>query len=191
MDQQSQWASYWRMAWRERPRAKLFSLYRAIPAVLASTIQFLWKHKAHSPFTDMWIAIGIIVAVYMILSTLEAIRNYVVISPVNVHARQSGTIAALSKENEGLKQKQAVPEVSAQEQRRRELASAEIQKLGEFGRKILRYIHDRGQISATGLQLSGQFNERAVTNFLAIAILDRISAAIQAHRVMYAAAVVA
>jgi len=156
------------MAWQERPRAKAFSLYRGIPSVLASAIQFIWKHKTHTPFTDMWIAIAIIVAVYLILSTLEAIRNYVVISPVNLYSRQSETIDALTKEIAGLKQKQAVPEVSAQERRRRNLVSEEVTKLGEIGRKILRYIHDRGEIH--DIALDGDFNEMAVKNFVARAL---------------------
>jgi hypothetical protein len=152
MDQKSQWASYWRMAWRERPPAKVFSIYRAIPAVLTSAAQFIWKHKTHSPFTDMWIAIAIIIAVYLALSTLEAIRNLVVISPVNTYSRQSETIAAFTKENESLKQKQAVPEVSPQDRRRREIVSIEAGKLGEIGRQILRYIDDHGQVHAMTLE---------------------------------------
>src|SRR5580658_7334730 len=119
MGQQSQWVSYWRMAWRERPHAKFFSLYRAIPGVLISAGQFLWKHKDHSSFTDMWIAIAIIIGVYFGLFALETIWNCGFVSPVNLSSRQSATIAALATENEGLKQKQAGPEVPAQEQRRR------------------------------------------------------------------------
>jgi hypothetical protein len=152
MDSKSQWVSYWQKAWRERPPAKFFSLYRAIPAVLVSIAQFFWKHKTHSSFADMWIAIAIIIAVYLVLSTLEAIRNFVVISPVNIYSRQSETIAAFSKENEVLKQKQAVPEVSPQERRRREIVSVEAKKLGEVGRKILRYIDDHGQVHAMTLE---------------------------------------
>ncbi|MGC2327066.1 MAG: hypothetical protein WA604_10165, partial [Candidatus Sulfotelmatobacter sp.] len=168
MDQKSQWASYWRMAWRERPRAKIFSPYRAIPGVLASAAQFLWKRKAHSSFMEMWITIAIIIAVYMILSTLEAIRNYVVISPVNLHSRQSETIDALTKENELLLHRQAIPQVSPQEERRRHLVSAEIKKLGEIGRRILRHIDDRGEVHT--MALDGDFNEMAVKNFTARAI---------------------
>jgi hypothetical protein len=151
MGQQFQWASYWRKAWRERPPAKFFSIYRAIPAVLASAVQFIWKHQTQSSFTDMWIAIAIIVAVYLVLSTLEAIRNFVVISPVNIYYRQSESIAELNQEHERLKQKLAVPEVSPQELRRREIVSVEANKLGETGRKMLRYIADHGQINAMTL----------------------------------------
>jgi len=99
----------------------------------------------------MWIAIAIIVAVYLVLSTLEAIRNFVVISPVNIYYRQSESIAELNQEHERLKQKLAVPEVSPQELRRREIVSVEANKLGETGRKMLRYIADHGQINAMTL----------------------------------------
>jgi hypothetical protein len=158
------------MAWRDRPHAKLFSLPRAIPSVLASAAQFIWKHKAHSPFTDMWIAIGIIMAVYLVLSTLEAIRNFVVISPVNIYSRQSAKITALSNENETLKRTPAIPEITAQEQRRRVLVSAEMKKLGNAGRKILRQIEDHGSLSVIGAKLDRQFGEDAVSAFLAVAI---------------------
>ena len=172
MDQKSQLASYWQKAWRERPPAKFFSIYRAIPAVLASAAQFIWKHKTHSSFTDMWIAIGIIIAVYLVLSTLEAIRNFVVISPVNVYSRQSETIAAFAKENESLKQRQASPEVSSQERRRREIMSADVKKLGEIGSAILRYIHDHGQVHA--MTLDEHFGNVAVQDFVRKAISSNL-----------------
>ena len=156
------------MAWRKRPPSRFFSIYRAIPAVLASTAQFIWKHKDHDPFTDMWIAIAIIIAVYLVLSTLEAIRNYVVISPVNIYSRQSETIATLCNENELLKQKQTVPEVSPQERRRRDIVSAEAQKLGKVGCEILRYIHDHGQIHA--MAVDEQFGDIEAKAFVAKAL---------------------
>ena len=168
MDNKSEWPSYWQKAWRERPPARLFSLYRAVPGVLVATAQFIWKHKTHSPFTDMWIVIAIIVSVYLGLFMLETIWNCVSISPVRIHSRQSETISAFAKENELLKLEQAIPEVSPQERRRRDIVSAEAKKLGEIGRKILRYLDDHGQVHA--MSLDENFGDIAVRDFVAKAM---------------------
>ena len=107
------------------PASQIVLSYRAVPGVLVATAQFIWKHKTHSPFTDMWIVIAIIVSVYLGLFMLETIWNCVSISPVRIHSRQSETISAFAKENELLKLEQAIPEVSPQERRRRDIVSAE------------------------------------------------------------------
>jgi hypothetical protein len=116
----------------------------------------------------MWIAIAIILAVYLVLSTFEAVRNFVVISPVNIHSRQTATIGSLAEENENLKRQFAVPEVSAQEKRRRIFVSGELKKLGEAERKILRYIHDQGHVDAMTLRVNPQFNAQAVSNAIGV-----------------------
>jgi hypothetical protein len=161
MDGKSYWGSYWRLAWRERPLSRFFSLHRAIPGVFIAIAQFIWKHKTSRPYNDMWIAIGIVITVYLVLSTREAIRNFVVISPVTIYARQSETIAAFAKENESRKQKQAAPEVSLRERRRREIVSVRKNKLSEVEKDIVRHIYNHGQVPAItldmkdGVQLSG------------------------------------
>jgi hypothetical protein len=161
---------YWQHVWHGRPPVKLFSIYRAIPSVFVSAGQLLWKHKAHSPFTDLWVATAIILAVYLGLYALETIRNFVVVSPVVIHSRQCETITLLTRENENLRQRLAVPEVPSQERRRRELVSKEVGALGKTGREILRYIHDQGQVNALALRMESQFDDKAVGDFTAKAM---------------------
>jgi hypothetical protein len=72
-------------------------------------------------------------------------------TPPKLASKQAETIAAFTEENQNLRQKQAAPEISPQEWRRREIVSVEAQKLGEHGRKILRYIDDHGQVHAITL----------------------------------------
>lgn len=79
---------YWRYAWRNRVKAKFFSPYRAIPPVLASVAQFVWKHKAHDPYMEMWIAIGIIVAVYLMLFALESLWKFLASTPPKIYGEQ-------------------------------------------------------------------------------------------------------
>lgn len=119
--------------------------------MLASVAQFIWKHKAHSPFTDMWVAISIIVAVYFVLSMLEAIRNFIVISPVNMHLRQSESIALLTTENVGLKEHP----FSRQEERQRERMMEILRSFSEGERKVVRYILDHGETGYGNLEGSG------------------------------------
>jgi len=82
--------------------------------------------------------------------------------------QQADEIAALTKKNEALKQKQTVPEVSAQERRRREIVSLDAKQLGKMGRDILRYINDHGQVHATALDT--RYGDTTVQKFVAIAV---------------------
>lgn len=79
---------YWRYALRNRVKARFFSPYRAIPTVAVSIVQFVWKHKAHDPFAEMWIALGIIVAVYFVLFALESLWKFVASTPPKIYGEQ-------------------------------------------------------------------------------------------------------
>jgi hypothetical protein len=149
--EKTQWASYWKLAWKERPRVKSFSVFRAIPSILVSIAQFAWKHNTRSSLTEMWIAIAIIIAVYLVLSTLEAIRNFVVISPVKIHSQQSETIAELNGENTKLKATLSSPEWS-QEQRKRDAVREMLARFSDAGKEIIRFILDNGDTPLTTLR---------------------------------------
>jgi len=141
-----------------------------VPSILIATIQYcLRDHSKRSP-ADVWTAIIIVFVVYLVLSMLEGIRNFVLISPMNLHSHQSEIIATLTTENENLIKQQAVPEVPPQEQRRRELVSKEVKKLEPIGRTIIRYIHDQGQVNALALKMDCQFTETDVGKFISKAI---------------------
>ena len=113
MDEESSYdplRMYWRYAWRNRVKAKFFSPYRAIPTVVASIAQFVWKHKTQTPFTEMWIAAGIIVIVYLVLFALESFWRFVVSTPPTIYGEQIeliqeyvGQIGALEEAEQKLK----------------------------------------------------------------------------------------
>jgi hypothetical protein len=136
---------------------------------LISRIALLRLGKVTITWADVWrdllIFSGAYSAVVLVSFLLNLIRT-----PALLDRERADEIAALSKENDTLKQKQTVPEVSAQERRRRDFVSAEIRKLGEVGRKILRYIDDQGHVNAMAVKLDSKFNENAVSAFLAMAI---------------------
>jgi hypothetical protein len=56
------WRMYWRYVWRHRVKPKFSSLYRAIPAVLVSILQFLWRRTAQTSFAEMRISLSATVA---------------------------------------------------------------------------------------------------------------------------------
>jgi len=74
------WSSYWRLAWRQRPPTKFFSLYRAIPPLITGAIQFRLL-RDHRPLNDMWKTALIVLVVYMSLYVLETAWNLVSLSP--------------------------------------------------------------------------------------------------------------
>jgi hypothetical protein len=75
------WWLYWRRAWKAKPPARYFSLVRAIPSILIAAIQF-YIFKAQRPFTQMWIIILTILAVYFILYASETVWNFAALAPV-------------------------------------------------------------------------------------------------------------
>ncbi|SRR5258708_2065068 len=173
MDEESSYDSlrmYWRYAWRNRVKAKFFSPYRAIPTVIASIAQFVWKHKAHDPFTEMWIAIGIIVTVYLVLFALESLWKLIASTPPKIYGEQIEVIQEYTKQIGALEEAQRAPQISPQEQRRRQLVSARIRELGEVGRHILRCIADHGEIKVLALSAEYDFGEAALNGFFQRAI---------------------
>jgi hypothetical protein len=142
---------YWHYIRRNRVKAKFFSLYRAIPAVLSFMAQFIWKHKPRTPFTEMWIAIAIIVAVYFGLFALESLWNTIVLTPPRIYAQQIDVIGELKAKNSILERELREPQVSPQEQRKRE-AVREMAQFSDAGREIIRFILDNGDTPLTTLR---------------------------------------
>ena len=161
---------YWRYAWRNRVKARSFSPYRAIPTVLAFIAQFVWKHKPRTSFTEMWIAIGIIVAVYIFLFALESFWKFVASTPPKIYGEQIEVIQEYIGKIGALEEALREPQVSPQEQRRRQLVSARIRELGEVGRHILRCITDHGEIKVIALSVEYDFGDAALNGFFQRAI---------------------
>jgi hypothetical protein len=161
---------YWHYARRNRVKAKFYSPYRAIPAVLVLSVQFIWKHKSHTPFTEMWIAIAIIIFAYLAIFILESLWNFTVLTPPKIYGEQVDIIGELTAQNSFLESKLRGPTISPQEQRRRELVSEKMKGLGEVGRNILRCIHDQGEVHALALEAEHSFNSLALNNFFAKAV---------------------
>lgn len=172
MDQESKTPvlMYWRYAWRNRIKARFFSPYRAIPTVAASVLQFLWRHKAHTPFTEMWITVAIVVAVYLALFILESLWKFAVLTPPKIYDEQIEVIQNCMGQIGALEEAQREPQISPQEQRRRELVSPRIRELGEVGRHILRCIADHGEIRLLALHAEYNFGEATLNGFLQRAI---------------------
>jgi hypothetical protein len=126
-------------------------------------VQATWN----GAWRELWHDSLIVVASYATVVLGSFIVN-LFRAPALLDQERADEIAALAKENEALKQKQAVPEVSPQELRRRELVSAEAMSLGETGCKVLRYIHDHGQVHA--MALDEHFGSVTVQAFVSKAI---------------------
>jgi hypothetical protein len=165
---------YWRYAWRERVKAKLFSPYRAIPSVLALAAQFIAKHKAHTPFTEMWIAIAIVVAVYLGIFVFESLWSLAILTPPKIYGAQVDVIGELAGKTSRLEAELREPPVSPLEQQRRQLVSKKVKELGEVGRKVLRCIEDHGQIKSPALIAEYLFSEMAIKSFLERAIPNEL-----------------
>ncbi len=161
---------YWREAWQNRVKARFFSPYRAIPTVAASILQFVWKHNANTPFKEMWIAVAIIVGVYLTLFILESLWKLTVLTPPKIYDEQIQVIQEYIGKLGALEEAQRVPQISPQEQRRRQLVSARIRELGEIGRHILRCVADHGEIKVLALNAEYDFGEAALNGFLQRAI---------------------
>lgn len=165
---------YWHYAWRNRVKAQFFSPYRAIPTVAAFIAQFVWKHKAHTSFTEMWIALGIIVAVYLMLFALESLWKFVASTPPKIYGEQIEVIQEYIGKLGALEEARREPEISPQEQRRRQLVSARIRELGEVGRHILHCIADHGEIKVLALSAEYDFGDAALNGFFQRAIPDAL-----------------
>ena len=96
------WTDYWRAAWRDKPPAKLYSPVRAIPSILISGAQLFLRVRGRPSANDMWIAIGIIIVVYLVLYALESVWNLAVVYPVNLDSQHKTSIADLKTKSETL-----------------------------------------------------------------------------------------
>jgi hypothetical protein len=160
---------YWRYARRNRTKAKFFSLYRAIPSLFIAVFQFIWLRKGHAT-KELLIAIATICGVYLGLFILESLWNLVVLTPPRIYAEQIDVIGDLTAKNSFLEEELRSPQISPEEQRRRELVSGKIKELGEIGRKILRCIEDHGEIRSMALSAEYNFDDAALNSFFQRAI---------------------
>lgn len=103
----------------------------------------------------MWIAIGIIVGVYLVLYAFESLWSFAVISPANLHAKQAETISDLTEQNSKLHEA-AYPKISLEEERRRNIVAGRMKGLTEQSKKVLRYIMDHGSVQY--MTLAMEFN---------------------------------
>jgi hypothetical protein len=159
---------YWRYVRRNRVKAKFYSPYRAIPALLVFSVQFIWNHKAHTPFTEMWIAITIIIVVYFAIFILESLWSFTVLTPPKIYGEQVDLIRELGAKNSVLQNELRVPKVSSLELRRRELISAKLKELSVIEREFLRCIHDQGEIHR--FSLLAKFDPALVNKFIPSAV---------------------
>jgi hypothetical protein len=135
--------TYWRLAWKKRPRTKTLSLWKAIPSVAVAVVQFL-LFRSNRPIKEMWIIILIIVAVYLLLSALAGLRNFVVISPVDLHREQAQAISKLTDENNDLRAALETPKVSAEEARNRKMVQESLASFRKEEKEVLQLVLDRG-----------------------------------------------
>jgi hypothetical protein len=79
------WSSYWRLAWSQRPSAKVLSPLRAFLAVSAAALQFfcLANFRPFNTSEKLTVAV-IIVAVYTALYSIEATWNFIFMAPVRL-----------------------------------------------------------------------------------------------------------
>jgi hypothetical protein len=172
MDEDSTYpvSMYWRYAWRERVKAKLFSLWRAIPTVLLAIAQFVWKRNPQTPYRDLWILLAIIVAVYFGLFVIESVWKLVVMTPPQIYGEQVDAIGEALAKASYLERELRGPQISPQEQRRRELVAGKIKELGLTGRKILRCIEDHGELRDIALAAEFNFSDTSLNGFFGRAV---------------------
>jgi hypothetical protein len=142
---------YWRYVWRYRVKPKFFSLYRAIPAVLVSILQFLWRRTAQTSFAEMWISLAIIVGVYIGLFLLDALWSFIVLTPPQIYGEQIGVIQDWIGRCGALERETAV---SPTEQRRREQVQKAWQQFTTEEKDVVRFVFDKGEVNAATLRES-------------------------------------
>jgi hypothetical protein len=160
---------YWRLAWRQRSKAKLFSLARVLPSLGIAVVQFFWLRN-NRPTVELWIIVGTIVTVYLVFWFLNILWNAVGLAPVKLYAEQIEVMSELRAKNSFLERELREPQVSPQDQRRRLMVSEKMKTFDEIGRKILRFIDDQGEVNALALQAEHNFAEAALRNFIAEAV---------------------
>jgi uncharacterized membrane protein len=146
---------YWREAWQKRPPTKLFSLYRAVPSVIVSLVQFLRQAKPQRSFHELWLVTGIILGVYLALFVVETIWNFVIVSPARLHTERCSVIANQAVVNNRLQKELTTPAVSAQEQRQRKRASDLLKDFSKEERLVFQYLLDHGETGCRNLESSG------------------------------------
>jgi len=77
------WGSYWRLAWRQRPVAKVLSPLRVLLAIAAAAAQFLYLSNFR-PFDEKLTVAVIIAAVYTALYLIEVAWNFIFVAPVRL-----------------------------------------------------------------------------------------------------------
>jgi hypothetical protein len=166
---------YWNYVWRQRSKAKLYSLNRAVPSIVIAIVQSLLRKNRS--FAELVLIVATIFGVYLGLFVLESLWKFVVDTPVKIYAEQIDLIAEsgskfsfLERRCAELEAQRSNQNVSPQEQRRRELVSSSVTKLNEEEKKILRYVFDQGRIDANALKMSHQFDEASVQSFVAKAL---------------------
>ena len=153
---------YWHYARTQRVKAKFFSPVRAIPAILTFIAQFFWKHKAHTPLTEMWIAIGLIIAVYLGLFALESLWNFTVLTPPKIYGAQVEVIGELLTKNSLLENELKEPKVSPAEERKRRLVAEKLEGWSAEAKKVLTYIMDHGSVNSMMIDIEPGFSQTVV-----------------------------
>ena len=140
-----------RYAWRERVKTKFFNPYRAVPSLLISAAQFVWKRQPKTSFTELWIVLSITVAAYLILFVLESLWRFVVLTPPKIYREQTEVIGDLHGQVSAFQE----PEISPTEQRRRDQVQAWWQSLTRDEKAVVQFIYDRGDTDAMTFNESG------------------------------------
>jgi len=154
---------YWLEVRRHRVKPKFFSLYRAIPGILVSIVQFLWRRTAQTPPTEMWISLAIIAGVYLGVFLLEALWSFIVLTPPRIYGEQLGVIQDCIGRCAALERETAV---SPTEQRRREQVQKDWQQFTPEEKDVVRFVFDKGEVNAATLRESG-FDQRILYDALA------------------------
>src|SRR5215472_8158908 len=80
---QSTWSAYWRLAWSQRPSAKLLSPIRVLLAAAAGAAQIFYFTNLR-PFNEKLAVAAIVVAAYTLLYVAEAAWKLIFVAPVKV-----------------------------------------------------------------------------------------------------------
>ena len=110
------------------------------------------------PLKEMWIAILVIVGVYLVIYAFELSWNVVAVSPVMLDQRghqerdeMAETIRQLKAERDQLDQRLTEPKITPQEERRRQHVRGKLHDFTMDERHVVRHILDHGEISLSVL----------------------------------------
>jgi len=119
----------------------------------------------------MWIALAIIVSVYLGLFILESLWKFVLLTPPKIYGEQIEVIQEYIGRNAALEKELREPAVSPEEERKRRLVAGKIKNHSVEAKKVLRCIMDHGTINSFALQAEVGFSEIAVNE----AVIDGIA----------------